>query len=167
MKQKNSLKVAFLDRDGVINKKAADYHYILSPDEFVFNSAIFDIAMLLQEKDYKIIVITNQRGIARGLMTESDLISIHQKMIDSFNKKGISIFDVLYCPHDENSCDCRKPKDGMLRLAFSKHDIDKEKSLLISDSKHDITMGETFGIYSLFVPSDVPEVALAKIYEKN
>lgn len=155
MAKKVAKKIVFLDRDGVINKKAKEHCYITKVTDFIFNYSIFDICSKFQNEGFEIIVITNQRGIARGLYTEETLDSIHTFMKEEFYKHKIEILDVFYCPHNNDMCNCRKPKDGMLQQACSKYDIDIKSSVLISDSQEDITMGELFGIgKNIFVESD-------------
>lgn len=157
MGQRVNRKIAFLDRDGVINKKAEEHHYITQVKDFIFNEGIFEVVRKLQEEGFEFIVITNQRGVARGLYNEEQLQEIHAYMKDGFNKKGIEILDVFYCPHENNVCDCRKPKDGMLKQACAKYDIDLKNSVLISDSQEDVSMGEKFGVgRNIFVVSDTP-----------
>lgn len=158
------MKVVFLDRDGVINKKAADHHYITRKEDFILNPGIFDVCKKLKGKGFRFIVITNQRGIARGLYTENDLHSIHAYMKDELEKRGVPLLDIFFCPHDINACDCRKPQDGMLRQALGLYPIDTERSLLVSDSLEDIEMGKKFGIgRNIFVSSDQPQEALPTI----
>ncbi len=155
MEKPNSRKIVFLDRDGVINKKADEHCYITRIEDFIFNEGIFELCVLLKNQGFEFIVITNQRGVARGLYTEEMLEGIHSYMRQEFLKNGIALLDVFYCPHENNVCDCRKPKDGMLKKAFSKYDIDISKSILISDSKSDVFMGEKFGVgKNIFVDSD-------------
>ena len=155
MENTHSKKIAFLDRDGVINKKAKEHCYITKKEDFIFNDGIFDVASQLQNDSFKFIIITNQRGIARGILTEEILNEIHLYMKIEFHKRGIEILDVFYCPHENNVCDCRKPKDGMLRKACEKYYIDKQESILISDSQEDIEMAKEFGIgKQYFIESD-------------
>lgn len=155
MKKKLSKKIVFLDRDGVINKKADEHCYILKVEDFVFNDGIFEVVSKLQNEGFEFVVITNQRGISRGLISEDELYEIHQFMKNEFYKNGIEMLDIFYCPHGSDSCDCRKPKDGMLRQACSKYEIDLPNSILISDSRDDVEMGIKFGIgKNIFVESD-------------
>jgi D-glycero-D-manno-heptose 1,7-bisphosphate phosphatase len=151
-------KIAFLDRDGVINKKAADHCYITSIKDFIFNESIFNLAKDLVSEGFEIVVITNQRGIAKGLYSEKDLKMIHDHMVDVFFEKKIRLLDILYCPHEIDVCDCRKPKDGMLRAVCEKYKVNLRDSILISDSQQDVDMGIKFGIKNSFlVPVDSPE----------
>jgi len=153
-----SRKIAFIDRDGVINKKAPEHHYITSIDTFVFNKGIFGVLESLKKEGFEFIIITNQRGVARNLIKEETLHKIHDYMLSKFSEKNIDILDVLYCPHNNNECECRKPKPGLLEKACSKYKIDIAQSILISDSYDDVKMGNKFGLKkSYLVPVDKPE----------
>ncbi len=154
-------KVAFFDRDGVINKKAEEHQYITSIENFVWNDRIFNLMRKLQDLGFEIIIITNQRGVARKIMTEKDLDIIHEYIGNTFKQKGVDILEILFCPHEENSCECRKPKPGLINQAREKYSIDMENSILISDSQKDIEMGTKSGLkYSIFIPSDRLDVAI-------
>ncbi|MDQ5962367.1 MAG: D-glycero-D-manno-heptose 1,7-bisphosphate phosphatase [Patescibacteria group bacterium] len=162
MKSTKSKKVVFLDRDGVINKKADKHCYITKEKDFVFNDGIFNVCLHLQNNGFEFIVITNQRGIARGFYTETDLEKIHNIMKRGFLEKGINLLDIFYCPHEEGVCNCRKPKPGMLEMSFEKYCFDKGGAILISDTMEDVSMGESFGIgKNIYVTSDKPEEALS------
>jgi D-glycero-D-manno-heptose 1,7-bisphosphate phosphatase len=139
-------KIAFIDRDGVINKKAQDHCYITKIDDFTFNDGIFEFIKKIVDDGFEIIIITNQRGIARGIITIDQLNEIHSFLLARMKEKGIEILDIFYCPHEKNSCNCRKPKPGLLIQAFDKYKIDKSRSILISDSIDDVGMGKNFGI---------------------
>jgi D-glycero-D-manno-heptose 1,7-bisphosphate phosphatase len=139
-------KIAFLDRDGVINKKQIEGRYVTSVGLFEFNKGIFEALRHLIQKGYALIVITNQRGIARGLMSEDDLRGIHERMRAELAKQGIDILDIFFCPHGFDECSCRKPKTGMLQAATEKYEIDLGRSILISDEQRDVDMGRSFGV---------------------
>lgn len=161
--QKKSKKIIFLDRDGVINKKAKEHSYIVTTEDFVFNSGIFEVVLYFRAKGFEIIVITNQRGISRGLMTKDDLENIHQYMRSEFEKRNISILDIFYCPHGIDECKCRKPRNGMLRMACAKYAIDIDNSILISDTEDDVIMGIAFGLTSYKIHANHPESVMIKI----
>jgi D,D-heptose 1,7-bisphosphate phosphatase len=151
-------KVAFLDRDGVINKKPNSGCYVLKKEDFVLNPGIVEVLQRLKEGGYEFILITNQRGISRGFFSEEDLAGIHNYMVEVLKSFDLVFLDILYCPHGHNECSCRKPKDGMLIKACSIYDIDIGKSILITDSIEEVEMGESFGINSYYVPTDQPGV---------
>ena len=114
----------FLDRDGVINKEV---NYLSDPDDFILLEGIIEALRLLKQKEYLLIVITNQAGIARGYFTRENLTQIHRKMNDILKQKDIILDDIYYCPHHPDftgECACRKPKIGMFIEAKKKHNIE-------------------------------------------
>jgi len=138
------IKAIFLDRDGIINK---DINYLHKIDECEFIDGIFDSCLFLINLGYKIIIITNQSGIARGYFTEKDFQKLNQWMLNQFKEKNIKILDVFHCPHGpDSSCFCRKPKPGMLLEAKSKYKIDMKKSWMIGDNETDILAANSAGI---------------------
>lgn len=166
MENPKNKKIVFLDRDGVINKKADEHCYITKVSDFVFNEDIFGVVSKLKDDGFEFIVITNQRGIARNLYNEEQLDEIHEHMTVEFHKKGIEILDIFYCPHENDVCDCRKPKDGLLKLACAKYPVDLLNSVLISDSSADVSMGEKFGIgKNILIQADTPIEALDLLKE--
>ncbi len=139
-----AIKTIFLDRDGVINK---DTKYLYKIEEFEFIKGIFKTCQYLLGLDYKIIVVTNQSGIARGYYSENDFQKITQWMLSQFKKNGVNILDVFHCPHSSASnCNCRKPKPGMFINAKNKYNIDFDKSWMIGDSERDICAANLAGI---------------------
>ena len=139
-----TIKTIFLDRDGVINKEV---EYLFRIADFKFNEGVFDACLYFQNLDYKIIIISNQSGIARGYYSERDYLELTKWMLDQFNIKGISILDILYCPHGpESTCNCRKPKPGMLIEAKYKYDICMKDSWMIGDKETDIEAANLSGI---------------------
>jgi D-glycero-D-manno-heptose 1,7-bisphosphate phosphatase len=136
----------FLDRDGVINEKAAPHEYIRTWSEFRFLPNIVDWIRLFNVLDFLVIVITNQRGVARGMMTRESVDDIHRNMIVELAARGARIDDVFVCPHQENACDCRKPKPGMVLQAQAKWDIDLPASLMIGDSDSDAALAAACGV---------------------
>jgi D-glycero-D-manno-heptose 1,7-bisphosphate phosphatase len=151
-------KIAFLDRDGVINVNAQECEYITKVSDFVFNPGIFNVLKFLALHEFEFIVVTNQQGIARGKMTIDDLGAIHSHMVSVLQSYGIDILDIFYCPHLTGTCDCRKPDDGLLRQAAAKYSIDKMRSILIGDRQSDILAGIKFGLFRQFlVTRDHPE----------
>jgi len=108
--KRESYPVVFLDRDGVINQKAAEHDYIKNWEEFRFIPGVFKGLKILQSLNFRLMVISNQRGIARRLFSESDLKDIHDRMLQEFRKDNIEIDKIYYCPHDlKDECSCRKP----------------------------------------------------------
>ena len=149
---KRKYKCVFLDRDGVINKIAPEGDYIKNWSEFRFLPSVKEAINRLNKADFLVIIITNQRGIARGLMTEEDLKDIHTKMIEELKKSGAKIDGIYYCPHGEkDNCNCRKPKIGMFLKAKKDFSIEMNESWLIGDSNSDIIAGEKAGCKNILI----------------
>ncbi|MFW9938406.1 MAG: D-glycero-beta-D-manno-heptose 1,7-bisphosphate 7-phosphatase [Candidatus Thorarchaeota archaeon] len=132
----------FLDRDGVINKEV---DHLSHPDQFEVISGSIEALKILKQKGFLLIVITNQAGIARGLLSEEDLNKIHNKMRRILSKNGIILDDIFYCPHHPDftgECDCRKPKPGMILKAQRKYNIDLQTSFMVGDTLSDIETGK-------------------------
>jgi D-glycero-D-manno-heptose 1,7-bisphosphate phosphatase len=141
----------FLDRDGVINRKL-DEDYVKHWGEFEFLPGAKEALKILTEKRYRLIVVTNQRGIARGLMTMEALMDIHARMIDELAQSGAEIIAIYCCPHDKDQCECRKPKIGMfLQAQRDFPDIDFAQTVLIGDSVSDMEAGKRAGCRTILV----------------
>ena len=142
----------FLDRDGVINQKL-EGRYVTNFNEFVFvkNS---DLAIRKLHKIFKrILIVTNQQGIGKGIMTEDDLNLLHLQMQRKLNPDFDLIDKIYFCPCLEgDSCNCRKPKTGMLEKAkLDFPEIIIKSSFLIGDSESDIEAGNKFGLKTIKV----------------
>lgn len=147
----------FLDRDGVINRRLPD-DYVKSWKEFEFLPNVKEALAELSKNNLRLIVITNQRGIALGLMTEQELASIHARMIAELNKAGVKITAIYHCPHDRNQCDCRKPQTGLfLKAKQDFPEIDFARSVMIGDSVSDIEAGLKAGCHTIFIGEQKPE----------
>ena len=139
-------KAAFLDRDGVLNRKAPKGGYITRWEEMEFLPGVVEAITLLKQAGFHVIVITNQRCAAKGLITIPALESLHQRMREELGKAGAVIDAVYYCPHEyEPKCDCRKPAPGMLLQASRDHAIDLAASWMIGDSDIDVEAGRNAG----------------------
>jgi D-glycero-D-manno-heptose 1,7-bisphosphate phosphatase len=139
-------KAAFLDRDGVINRKAPGHKYVTCWDEMRFLPGVIEAVAELNRAAFRVIVVTNQRCVAKGLVTAYDLESLHRRMCDEFEVRGASIAGVYYCPHEVSPpCVCRKPRPGMILEAAREHDIDLTASWMIGDSDIDIAAGKNAG----------------------
>lgn len=145
------MKIAFLDRDGVINKEK---NYLYKREDWEYTYNCIDGLRALSSLGFKFIVITNQAGIARGYYSEEDYQKLTDWYVSDLDDKGISILEVFHCPHHPNGkvdklsmvCDCRKPSPGLLHAALKKYDIDKAESILIGDKTSDIEAGVAWGI---------------------
>ena len=145
-------KAIFLDRDGVINHDPGDY--TKSVDEFTLLPTVLEALQELQLLGYKLILITNQGGIAKGLYDHKDVHAIHKHFRALCAEKGIEITDIFYSPHHPNYGESltRKPGGLMLEKACAKHHIDPSQSWMIGDKSRDIEAGEAAGIAGLQIP---------------
>jgi len=141
-----------LDRDGVLNKKANKGDYIKSINEFEWIPKSIEALKILSVYGYKLIIVTNQAGIARNLMTEEDLTLIHKKMEEDLSEFGIKIAKIYYCPHGwDDNCECRKPKTGMLYQAQKDFHLDLTKTYFIGDDERDKIAGDAAGMITVNV----------------
>lgn len=147
-------KAVFLDRDGVINRKAASHEYIKKWEEFEFLSGVKIALKKLSNTNYKIIVLTNQRGISRGKMSLKDLNNIHSNMLKEIKISGGRVDSIFFCPHDIGKCDCRKPSPGMLDKAVEKFNIDLKSSWIVGDSDSDIELGKSRNCKTIYIGKD-------------
>jgi D-glycero-D-manno-heptose 1,7-bisphosphate phosphatase len=139
-------KAVFLDRDGVINRKPAEGDYVTRWEDFKFLPRVVGAIALLNRAGFYVIVVTNQRCIAKGLLTVAELETIHQRMSDFLTEHGARIDAIYYCPHDMKPiCRCRKPAPGMLIDAARDHKIELTASWMIGDSDFDIEAGRNAG----------------------
>jgi len=154
-------KVIFLDRDGVINEKPPKADYVKNWNEFEFLPGAIEALKILTQNGYEIYIISNQAGIARGIMTEDDLKEIHEKMKKELDNIGAKVSGIYYCPHGwDDGCECRKPKPGMFFQAAREHHIDLTKAVFIGDDERDIQAGNSAGCKTILV---TPEKNLLKI----
>lgn len=150
------IKVAFLDRDGVINK---DIGYLSNFEQFEYIEGSIDAMKMLEEAGYEIIIITNQSGIARGFFSLRDYENLTNQYLSYLRNFGINVLDVFYCPHHPNgirspyniNCECRKPKPGMILKAIKKYNISLNSSFLVGDKYSDIQAAKLAGIKKTYL----------------
>ena len=142
----------FLDRDGVINEKL-EGRYVTNFNEFIFIRGSELAIRTLHKIFRRIIIVTNQQGIGKGIMTDADLELIHNQMQEKLSPDINLIEKIYYCPHIvEANCKCRKPNIGMLENAKSDFpEIDINNSFLVGDSDTDIIAGKKFGLETIQV----------------
>lgn len=136
----------FLDRDGVINIKPAGGEYIRTWEEFRLIPTVVDWIKLFNALDLLVIVVTNQRGVALGQVNHAELTRIHDNMKRELLGLGARIDDIFCCVHEERTCNCRKPRPGMVIEAARKWDIDLTQSMLIGDSFRDEELARACGM---------------------
>ena len=152
---KKKFDTLFLDRDGVINYKIEN-DYVKSIKDFKFIPEFIHVVKDLSLLFNRIIIITNQQGIGKGLMSISDLNEIHEYMLNTINDNNGKIDKIYFCPHlASENCFCRKPSPGMIQKAFQDYpDIDRSKSYFIGDSDSDMQAGKAEKLISIKVSSE-------------
>ena len=148
------MRVVFLDRDGVINEYPGDTNYVNNWSEFAFIPGSIEGIKKLNACGFKLCVISNQAGVAKGLYTQADLDRIDKGMLEEFKKQGAQIEGIYYCTHSpSDNCDCRKPKIGLLKQAVSDLGIIPQMSFFVGDSFRDMEAARCFGAKSILVLS--------------
>ena len=143
------MKAVFLDRDGTI---ARDVHYCRGIEEFEILPHVPEAIRLLNQHGFKIAIVTNQSGVARGYFTEETLLQIHQHMKRELAKHGACLDAILYCPHHPaDKCQCRKPKPGLLLKAAGELGVNLKKAFLIGDKGTDIETGKAVGCRTILL----------------
>lgn len=146
----------FLDRDGVINFPPDPKRYVTRWEEFRFLPGAFPALKKLKACRRKIIVVSNQAGVERGLFSRKRLAEITRKMLHAVQSRGGRIDAVYYCTHTpERRCRCRKPRAGLLRKAARRFSLDLEKSVIVGDNAIDIEMGQAAGCRTVLVLTGV------------
>lgn len=139
----------FVDRDGTINK---DPGYLSDPEAFEFIPGAGAGMRLLSDAGFAIVIISNQSGVARGLITPSQLSEIHERMKSRLRKEGVELDGIFYCPHHpDEGCSCRKPSTGLVLEAASGLDLDLGPSYFVGDTISDIKTGRNAGLRTVLV----------------
>jgi D-glycero-D-manno-heptose 1,7-bisphosphate phosphatase len=150
------VKLVFLDRDGVINKYPGDFKYVSKVEEFQILPNVKPALEKLSAAGFKLFVVSNQAGVAKGLFSVQDLYDINQRMLFELGDK-VRISEILYCTHrPEENCSCRKPKTGLIDQVFADlkkqgFTVDKANSYFIGDSMIDMETGQSAGLKTILV----------------
>ena len=150
------MKTIFLDRDGVINE---DYGHVHKWENFVFISGSLEGLKILSKKKFRIIIVTNQAGIAKGYYTENDLKTLSNTFNKFCKNEGIKIDDTYYCPHHVDgvvkqyikACNFRKPNSGMFLKAIKKYKINVRNSIMVGNNVTDLIASSNAGIEMNFL----------------
>jgi D-glycero-D-manno-heptose 1,7-bisphosphate phosphatase len=158
LKQIDKTWTLFLDRDGVINhEKHNDYIHIW--EEFIFYEGVKQAITIFSQIFCRVIVITNQRGIGKGVTTLDNLNLIHQNMAAEIKQAGGKIDAVYFCPDVDNNSLNRKPNTGMgLQAQKDFEEIDFSKTIMVGNTLSDMKFGKNLGAYTIFLPTTRPEV---------
>lgn len=138
---------AFLDRDGTLNVKAPDGGYVTAPADVRLLPGAARAVRRLNDEGIFVVLVTNQRGIARGLFTEADYAAVTERLVEALAAESGAVLDAIYvCPHASDSCDCRKPGPGMLLRAAREHpEIDLAGAVMVGDAEADVAAGTAAG----------------------
>ena len=151
------MKILFIDRDGVINKDPGGWtkhNYVTDPKDLRFIPGSLEALKQLRNRGYKVIIVSNQGGISKGYFSVGHLDRVNKKMMDEVSKAGGEILEAFYCVHkDEDNCDCRKPKTGLLEMAAKKYGFNPRDAYFVGDSHVDVTAGKILGTKTIFVLS--------------
>ncbi len=153
----------FLDRDGVLNRKMPRAEYVRSWNDWQWLPGVREAVARLSRAGLRIIIVTNQAGIARGAMTEADLRLIHTQMKAELCEVGAEVGAVYYCPHGwDDDCNCRKPRPGMLWQAQKEFHLDLTRTCLVGDDDRDGEAAAAAGCHFLKVTEETPLAALVE-----
>ena len=144
-----------MDRDGVINERAAPHQYITRREDFRFLPGVPGAIRALNEAGYLVLIVTNQRGVARGMTTMEAVDDIHRRMGEALEEEGAHIDGIYVCPHDYGQCTCRKPEIGLFLQAERDFPIDKAASWMVGDSDTDVEAGRRYGVRTILT-TDLP-----------
>jgi len=151
-----SKKAVFLDRDGTLIE---DCGYISDCSQVKLLPGVEDALAILKMLEFQLIIISNQSGIGRGLITKKQVEEINKYLTDMLAAKGIFLTDIFYCPHLPNDkCTCRKPETGLISLAVDKYDISSKDSYFIGDKWTDVETGINAGIKSVLISSNSNDI---------
>jgi len=150
------IEYVFLDRDGVLNRQPPEGRFVTCAEELELLPGVEDAVAALNGSGRKVIVVTNQRGIALGLYSPQDLERMHAQLRERLAARGAHLDSIYVCPHDEGQCNCRKPLTGLFEQAFLDFPAARaDNSLMVGDSLSDIEAGLRLGMRTAFIGGDV------------
>ncbi|MGD9611611.1 MAG: D-glycero-alpha-D-manno-heptose-1,7-bisphosphate 7-phosphatase [Kiritimatiellia bacterium] len=135
----------FFDRDGVVNRSPGP-GYVNHLDDFHVLPGFADCVRAAADKGYPAVIVTNQRGISRGVTPPDQLAAMHRHLRAELAREGLALLDILICPADDDAHPDRKPNPGMLRAAAERHGLDLAKSWMVGDRESDVRTGQNAGV---------------------
>jgi D-glycero-D-manno-heptose 1,7-bisphosphate phosphatase len=155
-------KAVFLDRDGVLIRERGDYNYM--PEHFIINEGVAEAVKMLTDKNFLLIGVTNQSGVAKRIYSHETVRLFHEKLSEELGRSGIIFSEFYYCPHtpDISLCLCRKPLSLMLEKAIARFRINPVESFLIGDAQRDIDAAQSAGVKSFLIKSNQNLVEIAR-----
>jgi D-glycero-D-manno-heptose 1,7-bisphosphate phosphatase len=150
-----TIKTVFLDRDGVLNEKMPEGRYVTQWSEFQVLPGVVNAIGLLNTMGIRVVVVSNQRGVALGLYTADDVRAIHDEFQKMLGAHGAHVDAFYFCPHDKGECNCRKPLTGMFEQAVAEFpEINAGSSLMIGDSISDMEFAQRLGMATVLLEGD-------------
>lgn len=157
----------FLDRDGVLNARPPEHEYVTSVDQFAWLPGAREAVVQLKRAGWKVAVVSNQRGVARGFVSTETLAEIERRIQADLGREG-AIDGFYYCPHDlDAGCDCRKPQPGLITRAASELGVRLKGSWMIGDDETDVVAGRAAGCTTILLTSESPGRDVADLVEPN
>jgi D-glycero-D-manno-heptose 1,7-bisphosphate phosphatase len=155
-------KAIFLDRDGIINMERGEYTWRM--EDFVFVDGLVKSLKLFVKHGYRLIIISNQSGIGKGVYSFADVEKLHAHIQRYMRMNGIEIDEIYYCPHhpDTGRCICRKPDSLLIEKALARFEIDPSISYFIGDRERDIQSAEKVHVKGILIPSNTPLLEVAE-----
>lgn len=145
------IKCVFFDRDGIVNRSPGR-GYVERWEDFRLEPSFPNALRTVRDRGYGAVVVTNQRAVSLGIMTRGDVDAIHAKLRQLLQEDhGLELLDILYCPHSDGECDCRKPQPGMLLAAARRHGISLGDSWMVGDQERDVEAGICAGCRTVLV----------------
>ena len=153
--RERALETVFLDRDGILNEKRPEGHYVTSWSEFNLLPEVPEAIARLNLAGLRVVVVSNQRCVALGLCTAADVDAVHSAFQNLLSSRGAHVDGFFFCPHDKLQCNCRKPLPGLYEQAVARFPkIAAETSAMIGDSLSDIEFGRRLGMLTVFIDCD-------------
>ena len=150
----------FFDRDGIVNVAPVETRYVETWESFRLQDGFGDVLAAVIDMGYEAVIATNQRGIATGALKRENVEEIHSRLREQLAYEyGVSLLDIMCCPHDNDSCTCRKPQPGLLLEAAQRHQLDLSRSWMIGDKPTDMAAGKSAGCRTILVGEESSDLA--------
>jgi histidinol-phosphate phosphatase family protein len=142
-------RAVFLDRDGTLVR---DVHFCRRVEDLQLLPGVAQAVRLLNERGFRVVVITNQSGIGRGYLTVETLTAIHKKLEEELGRRGAVVDAIYFCPHrPQEGCECRKTRPGLFLTAIRELGVDPEVSYVVGDRRRDLQPGKSLGCKAILV----------------
>lgn len=153
-----TMRCVFFDRDGIVNVSPGAGRYVTRREDFHLRPEFVEALRVVRRHGYQAVIVTNQRSVARGLVSLEEVDAMHRGLRDELaNKYQLDLLDVACCPHDAGECECRKPAPGMLKAMAVKHGLDLASSWMVGDAETDIEAGKRAGCRTIRVNGESSE----------